>query len=72
MKGSGGPFAAPGVPAAIQLAPRLGLVSAKPEDSAHGSPSGKIMLLAEKIGKFLFETRFGPGMLLDKPGHRLP
>jgi len=22
--------------------------------------------------KFLFETRFGPGMLLDKPGHELP
>ena len=30
------------------------------------------MLSAENIGRFLFETRFGPGMLLEKPGHRLP
>jgi hypothetical protein len=31
-----------------------------------------IMLWAENIRKFSFETGFDPGMLLDKPGRRVP
>ena len=30
------------------------------------------MLSAENIGNFPFETRFDTGMLLEKPGHKMP
>ena len=31
-----------------------------------------MMVSAENIRKFSFETGFDPGMLLDKPGRRMP
>jgi hypothetical protein len=37
-----------------------------------GGPAGKMMLSAEKTGKSPFKTRFDTGMLLEKPGHKMP
>jgi len=39
---------------------------------AHGSPPGRMMLSAENIGNLPFATRFEPGMLGEKPGHKIP
>ena len=71
-RSSGVHFSTLGAPATTQSAPCIEPCLGRAQESARGSPSGKIMLSAENIGRFLFETRFGPGMLLEKPGHRLP
>jgi hypothetical protein len=41
-------------------------------DGAHSSPTWKMMLSAENIRNLSFETRFGPGMLLEEPGRMMP
>ncbi len=48
----------PGLPGWL---PAWGLVSAEPEDGAHGSPPGKIILLAENMANFPLNT--------VRPGH---
>jgi hypothetical protein len=42
------------------------------KDGAHCSPPGEMMLSAERVGKFPFAMRFDTGMLLHKPGCRMP
>ena len=46
-------------------------VPAEPKDGAHGSPPGKMTLPAENM-EISLATRFGTGMLLEKPGHKMP